>query len=172
MSAAWWSLALRLAAGVVAAALVVGFDGALSLRVDPLLAFLAAVVVAGGSWVFSQVTGPDDGPEWQQPSWHTRSPHFLADVRTRRLASTLVHSQPGQAFDSRRIARQLSVLAVRRLVASGRVDAPQPGADPLEHAAPYLSPSLLAYLRSAESERPQVLNRKTLHAHLKEIDSL
>ena len=30
----------------------------------------------------------------------------------------------------------------------------------------------VAYLRSAEAERPQVLNRKTLHAHLKEIDSL
>ena len=69
-------------------------------------------------------------------------------------------------------AAQAAGVAVQVPFASGRVDAPQPGADPLEHAAPYLSPSLLAYLRSAEAERPQVLNRKTLHAHLKEIDSL
>ncbi|MHA6523914.1 hypothetical protein [Tessaracoccus sp. G1721] len=168
----WWGLAVRLTVFIGAAVLLVAFDEVLSLRVDPLLAFLAAVVLAGGSWVFTHLAGPDAGPEWQQPSWHTRSPHFQADVRTRRLASTLVHSQPGQAFDARRVARQLSGLAVRRLVDSGRIPAPGPGADPLADAQPHLSAALLAYLRSADGDRPQPLNRRTLHAHLKEIDSL
>ncbi len=30
----------------------------------------------------------------------------------------------------------------------------------------------MAYLGSAETDRPQVLGRRALHAHLKEIDSL
>ncbi len=79
------------------------------------------MVAAVAWWAFAQVLDPEDGPEWQQPSWHSRSPHFQADIRTRRLASTLVHTQPGQAFDARRLARQLAELTARRLVTSGRV---------------------------------------------------
>jgi len=167
----WAGLAARVAIGVLAATLAVAFDGLLSLRVDPYLALLTGVVAAVAWWAFAQELDPEDGPEWRQPSWHSRSPHFQADVRTRRLASTLVHTQPGQAFDARRLARQLADLTARRLVTSGRV-AGEDAADPLAHAERHLSPALLAYLRSAKTDRPQVLGRRALHAHLKEIDSL
>ena len=115
MTSPWAGLAVRVAIGVLAATLAVAFDGLLSLRVDPYLALLTGVVAAVAWWAFAQELDPEDGPEWRQPSWHSRSPHFQADVRTRRLASTLVHTQPGQAFDARRLARQLADLTARRL---------------------------------------------------------
>ncbi|MHA6513796.1 hypothetical protein [Tessaracoccus sp. Z1128] len=166
------SLIARLAVGVAAAALVILLDDLANLRVDPTLALLAGAVAAAASWALTHARPAPEPPEWQQPSWHTRSPHFQADIRTRRLASVLAHAQPGRGFDSRRVARQLAELTVRRLVTSGRITRPSPHTDPLGDAGSHLSPALLAYLRSAEAEHPQVLNRKTLHAHLKEIDSL
>ena len=171
MTAAW-SLIARLAVGIGVASLFILIDDVAYLRVEPTLALVAGMVAAAASWAVNQVLPAADQPEWKQPSWHTRSPHFQADIRTRRLASVLAHAQPGRGFDSRRVARQLTELTVRRLVTSGRIDRPARGADPLNGADAHLSPALLTYLRSAEAEHPQVLNRKTLHAHLKEIDSL
>ena len=162
------TLALRVAIGLGVAALVVLLDGVAGLRVDPTIAVLTAVAVAVATWVVTYLEGPRTAPQWEQPMWRTRSPRFHADVRTRRLASVLSHSQPGQAFDATTLARYLAELTARRLVVSGRVTAE----DPLGQADGILSPKLLAYLRSAQAERPQVLKRKTLHAHLKEIDSL
>ncbi|WP_353080958.1 hypothetical protein [Tessaracoccus lapidicaptus] len=163
-------LALRLAVWLGLAAIVVAVDGALSLRVDPLIAFLTAVVVAVGTWAGAHLRPAGEPPEWVQPSWETRSPHFQADIRTRRTSSMLAHAQPGRDFDARRLARQLGDLTARRLVLSGRV--PDGVPDPLAHADGAVSPALLRYLRSAEADHAQVLARKTLHAHLKEIDSL
>ncbi len=169
---AWRALAVRLAIGIAVAVLVILFDGVLSLRVEPTLALLVGVVAAVASWALTYLAPAGKAPEWQQPSWHTRSPHLQADHRTRRLASALSNAQPGRGFEARGIARQLAELTARRLVTSGRVPRPADDEDPLAHAEPHLSVSLLAYLRSASAEHPQALDRKTLHAHLKEIDSL
>ena len=169
---AWTGLALRLFVGLAVATLVIIADDVLSLRVEPVLALLAGAVLAAGSWVSANLAPPAEAPEWRQPSWHTRSAHFLADVRTRRLASVLAHAQPGRGFDARRVARQLGELTVRRLVTSGRIPRAGSVGEALEAAEAHLSPALLAYLRTAEAEHPKVLNRKALHAHLKEIDSL
>lgn len=171
MTAAW-SLVARLAVGIAVASVFVLLDGLVHLRIEPTLALLAGAVAASAWWAFNHVLPAADQLEWKQPSWHTRSPRFDADVRTRRLASVLAHAQPGRSFDSRRVARQLTELTVRRLVTSGRIDHPARGADPLQGAEAHLSSALLTYLRSAEAEHAQVLNRRTLHAHLKEIDSL
>ncbi|RMB59858.1 hypothetical protein [Tessaracoccus antarcticus] len=169
---AWRGLVLRLGIGIAAASLVVALDGVVSLRVEPIQAFIAGTLAAVTSWVLTYLPPPGATTEWEQPSWHTRSPRLQADIRTRRLASVLAHAQPGRAFEARSFARTLALLTARRLVTSGRIPRPAEGEGPLASAAPHLSGALLTYLRSAESERPQVLNRTTLQAHLKEIDSL
>ncbi len=168
----WRDLALYLAIGIAAATLVVTLDGFVSLRIDPALALLTGVVVAAAFWTYKHIVAAGDRTEWQQPSWHPRSSHLQADVRTRRLAAVLTNAQPGRGFDARGVARQLARLTASRLVNSGRIPRPTGDEDPLADADLQVSAALLNYLRSAETERPQVLNRKTLHAHLKEIDSL
>ena len=168
----WRDLALYLAIGIAAATLVVTLDGVFSLRVEPALALLTGAVVAAAFWTYKHLDAAGEPTEWRQPSWHTRSLHLQADVRTRRLAAVLTNAQPGRGFDARGVARQLALLTASRLVTSGRIARPSGNGDPLADADLYVSAALLTYLRSAETERPQVLNRKTLHAHLKEIDSL
>ncbi|MEO7587252.1 MAG: hypothetical protein ABIS84_04415 [Arachnia sp.] len=161
-----------MAIGIGVATLLVLLDGFLSLHVEPVQALILGTLAAVASWAFEYLPPVGGAPGWERPSWHTRSPHLQADIRTRRLASVLAHAQPGRAFEARSLARTLAVIAARRLVATGRVPGPTVDEDPLAHAGPHLSGALLGYLRSPESEHPQVLNRKTLHAHLKEIDSL
>ncbi len=168
----WKDLALRLVVGIGAAALIVLFDGVLSFRVEPILALLAGAVVAAASWAIKYRAPAGKPIEWQQPSWHAGSPHLQADPRTRRLASALANAQPGRGFEARGIASHLALLTARRLVTSGRVPRPTDDEDALAYAEPHLSASLLAYLRSAATDHPQVINRKTLDAHLKEIESL
>lgn len=169
---AWKNLVLRLAVGVAVATLVVLLGGILGLRFEPTLALLTGAVAATASWVFTHLAPAGEITEWEQPSWHTRSPHLQADIRTRRLAVTLAHAQPGRGFEAKSVARHLARLTVRRLLTSERIPRPADDEDPLACAAPHLSAALLAYLRSAEAEHAQVLSRKTLQAHLKEIDSL
>ncbi len=168
----WRDLALRLVVGIGAATLVVLFDSVLSFRVEPSLALLAGAVVAAASWGIRHLAPAGKPIEWQQPSWHTGSAHLQADPRTRRLASALANAQPGRGFEARGIASHLALLTARRLVISGRVSGPTDDEDALAYAEPQLSASLLAYLRSAATDHAQVINRKTLHAHLKEIESL
>lgn len=166
------NLALRLAIGIGAATLFVLFDGVLSLRVEPALALVTGAVAAAASWALKHLPPGEKSAEWQQPSWHPRSRYLQADLRTRRLAAVLTNAQPGRGFEARALARHLSRLTARRLVTSGRIARPDGDEDPLAYAASHLSAALLAYLRSAELEHPKIINRKTLHSHLKEIDSL
>lgn len=160
-------LARWVAIGVGVAVAVVAASQFIPMRFHPVLTpavgAVAGVLIWGGRLLVAPGT-----PGWEQPSFHQRSPLLQADVRTRRLAQMLANSTPGKGFDAARVARELGALASRKLVAAGKV----PEDDPLNHADDHLSPALLAYLRSAESGRPQVLARRTLHAHLKEIDSL
>ncbi|MDO5735789.1 MAG: hypothetical protein Q4P15_04885 [Propionibacteriaceae bacterium] len=168
----WRNLAVRVAIGVAGAVLIVIFDGVFDVGVEPSLALLAGTTVAAGSWAFTHLASAGATYEWRQPSWYTRSPHLQADVRTRRLASVLSNAQPGRGFEARGVARHLAFLTAGRLVTTGRISREAGDEDPLAGADPHLSASLLAYLRSADAEHPQVLNRKALRAHLKEIDSL
>lgn len=161
-----WALRAGIGAAVALALIIVG--PLILLRFHPVLALIVGATIGTLVWVFTHFLGPRPGPQWQQPYWQRRSALFQADVRTRRLAHSLAQAQPGQGFEARRVATQLADLTGRRLIAADRV----PADDPLEHAAPHLSPALLNYLRSAGGERPQSLTRKALHAHLKEIDSL
>lgn len=165
---AWLRLGARMGIGAAVSILLIVGGPLLSLRFHPLLTVIAGFVVGALVWAFTEFAAPRPGPAWEQPYWRHRSPFLQADVRTRRLAHSLNHAQPGHGFEARRVAGLLAELAAQRLVAAGRV----PVEDPLGHADGHLSPGLLAYLRSATTQRPQALTRKALHTHLKEIDSL
>ncbi len=160
------SLAARLAWGVAITIVIVVADGAILVRVEPVLVLAIVMAVTLGSWLISFLPEPAQAAGWEQPMWKSRAPHFRADVRTRRLAAMLSHAQPGRAFDTSKLAALLTELTARRLVASGRT----PADDPLAGAEDHLSPGLLARVRG--SDRAPALTRRTLQAHLKEIDSL
>lgn len=164
----WRGLALRVGIGAAVAVVAVIVGPLLALRIHPGLAIAAGVTVGAVVWGFTGFLGPTPGPAWERPYWRERSAFLQADSRTRRLAHALKHAQPGEEFEARRVAQRLRTLTEERLIATRRT----PADDPLAHAGPHLSPALLRYLRSADAERPQALNRKTLHAHLQEIDSL
>lgn len=162
------NLGLRLGIGVVAAVVVVVLGRVVKLDIAPIPAVIVCLVLAAVSWMFTEAEEPAAGPLWRQPHPQVTSSRFSADVRTRRLATMLSHAQPGQIFEAGTTARLLATLTTTRLVRRGLLS---PDA-PLTDAAPHLSPALLGYLRSAESDKPQVLSRRALHAHLKEIDQL
>lgn len=164
----WRRLGVRMGIGVAVAVVAVLVGPLLSLRIHPGLAVVAGATVGAVIWAFSEFLGPAPGPVWEQPYWRQRSAFLQADTPTRRLAHALKHAQPGEEFESRRVARRLRALTEQRLIAAHKV----PADDPLAHAGNHLSPALLRYLLSADGERPQSLNRKALHAHLQEIDSL
>lgn len=164
----WIGLALRLVAGAGVAVALVVLGRSVSLEFAPTPTVLLCLLFAALLWLYSEFEEPAPGPDWQQPQPHTEPSRFSADVRTRRLASMLVHAQPGQGFDAGPLARTLAGLASERLVRSHGL----PAEDPLADADGHLSPALLDYLRTADGDHPQILNRRTLHAHLKEIDAL
>ena len=167
-SGAWRRLGVRMGIGAAVAIMLFVGGPLLSLRFHLPLTIIAGLVIGALIWAFTEFAAPRRGPGWEQPHWRQRSAFVQADVRTRRLAHSLNHAQPGHGFEARRVAGQLAELTAQRLVASGRV----PAETSLDHADGHLSPGLLRYLRSATAERPHALTRKALHAHLKEIDSL
>lgn len=161
-------LLARLAVCVGLAALAILAGPVVHLRFDPGGALLVGAVIGVGWWLTEHLPGGWEPPLWSPPEWRSPAPSLVADQRTRKLASMIAHAQPGQAFDARRLAATLDDIVVRRLASPGR----GPLGDLPPDVATRLSPALLGYLRSARDGKPQPLNRRTLRAHLKEIDSL
>lgn len=165
---AWRGLVVRLAVGAGVAVVLVVLGRLVGLGVAPVPALLLGLLIGTAAWLWAGFEEPAAAPDWQQPQPPAEASRFSADVRTRRLASMLVHAQPGQGFDAGSLTRTLADLTASRLVHTRDL----PAEDTLSHADGHLSPPLLAYLRSADGDRPAALNRRTLHAHLKEIDEL
>lgn len=161
-------LLLRLAVGAGVAVVLVVLGRLVGLGIAPVPALLLGLLIGTATWLWSGFEEPPSSPGWQQPQPPAEASRFSADVRTRRLASMLAHAQPGQGFDAGSLTRALADLTASRLVHTRDL----PAEDTLAHADGHLSPALLAYLRTADGERPAILNRRTLHAHLKEIDEL
>lgn len=161
----WRGLAVRLTGGVLAAVLVVIICRLVRVEVDPIPAVIMGLLVGSYLWLAGWFERPDAGPSWRQPQPLMERSRLSADVRTNRIATMLVHSRPGEDFESSALTRKLAELAESRLVRNHHV----PADDPLAHADGRLSAPLLAHLRS---ERPPALKRATLRAYLKEIDDL
>lgn len=160
-------LAKHVGLGVAIGIALVILGPAMALTLEPILMLLAGGVVGAIIWAVT-ITSAPPRPDWSQPLPRTKSPLLEADQRTRRLAGAMSHARPGQGFDAGRLAVHLAAMTQRRLVQTGRI----PADDGLRSADGHLSPALLTYLRSADTDHPQVLSRTALHAHLKEIDSL
>ncbi|TRY17868.1 hypothetical protein FOJ82_11420 [Tessaracoccus rhinocerotis] len=158
----WRGLGWRLGVGAAAAVVLVVGGRFVNLGFDPAATVALALLAAAGSWILADQAEPPSRPLWQRPQPPQRAAAFLADTRTRRLATVLARAQPGAEFETATAARLLTDLVEHRL------DAP-----PAEGAAEErLSPELAAFLRDAREGRPRPLTRRALHAHLKEIDAL
>ena len=153
--------------GLAVSVVIVLADTVVGLRFNPILTPIAGAVVGVLIWAGTHLVHHEPAA-WQQPSFHHRSVLLRADVRTRRLAHSLAHSQPGKGFDSSSVAAHLGDIVSRKLVAAGTL----PPDATLAQIEPHVSPSLFAYLRSVDDDRRTTLTRRALHAHLKEIDSL
>lgn len=156
----WRGLAWRLGAGAGAAVLVVVVGRLAGLGFEPVATVVLGLLLAAGTWFLADQSEPPARPGWERPQPPQRAAAFLADTRTRRLATVLARAQPGAEFETATVARTLTEIVEHRLEG------------PLDGAADRLSPALASYLRDAREGRPRPLTRRALHTHLKEIDAL
>lgn len=186
----WRGLGWRLGLGAVAAVVVVVLGRLVGLLFDPFMTVLLALLLAAGSWFLADQFAPAERPMWQRPQPEQRAAAFLADTRTRRMATVLARAQPGAEFETATVARTLAELLAARGFDDGRHAGARGPAQPAEHSLGLsrpardeqgvvettrprtLSPELTAYLEDARDGRARPLTRRALHAHLKEIDQL
>lgn len=166
MGERWSGFLVRLGIGLGLAILAVVALRPLGMIIAPAPAVLVGTSAAVVTWLLGIPLRSHDGPRWERPEPPSTVSTFQADRRTRRTASMLLNAQPGLGFDTRGVARRLAAITDDRLARNHRLDIDDPGVEKV------LSPKLLRYLRAAEDEEPPTLNRRTLHAHLKEIDQL
>ena len=154
----WSNLFRRMGIATAIAAVVVVAGRLLDVIFAPQPTVLVALVLGAMSWVAAHYEALAPRPEWVQPHQPAHSARFTADLATRRVANMFVRARPGAGFEAGATAQLLDQLVQQRLT----------GDDEGER----LSPELDAYLSAARDGHPTPLNRRALHAHLKEIDQL
>lgn len=158
MTPAVRELLLGLVRWGVGVAALIGLASIVRIRLDPVALGGGALVVAVAWWLGNR---PSAGAvDWPDPP---SAPELLspaAQPDARALARLLETAEPGRGFSTRRLAGELAGLASARL--RGRT------------ASEALSAPLARYLATLDDPDavPPPLSRRTLRAHLKELEDL
>ncbi|WP_203567647.1 hypothetical protein [Aestuariimicrobium ganziense] len=163
------SLTTHLLAAMGIFVVLYGLWWAFGLRLSPLPWAIFTLLIGTLIWLLRTGPEPADTPRWVEHQALVGSPRYQSDLATRRIADMIVGAQPGREFSTHQLALTLRDLTAERLVQRHHADPEQPLTTATDVA---LSKPLLAYLSTVETGDSPSINRRTLHRHLKEIESL